>query len=197
MARLSESAIHAFDARPRALAGFQGREAPGKILRIYKTSPPVPIAISPYISKSDYPVPDAISQKCRAVLSSGPLHFVGIYRGSRPTWCADVFDDPALMLFFQRVTPEVRRVGYTRLVGQVQLQSRRFEQLLDVVHSDRLTRLVLELACGATFVLPLTQDDYLVGATLDQAGVSSADRQIQGLYERIRGAWRTHLWHVR
>lgn len=197
MAKLSESTIRRIEAQSLTWGGFKEREASGELWRTYKLVLSARPGISPNVAKIDYPVPAEISQACRAALGAGQLHFVGIYRGGRPTWYADVFDDPALAPLFQRVTPELRRGGYTRLMRQVHLQSRRFEQLLDVVRSDRLTRLVLEVARGATFVLPLTEDDYLVGATLDQTGVKNADEQTQGLYEKVRDSWRTHLQRMR
>ena len=197
MARLSESAVRRIGAQSLNWGGFKDREASGELRQTYQLVVSARPAISPYVARSDFPVPDEISRACRAALGAGGLHFVGIYRGGRQTWCADVFDDPALEPLFQRVTPELRRSGYSMLARQVHLQSRRLEQLLDVVRSDRLTRLVLEVARGGIFVLPLTQDDYLVGATLDQAGVRSADGRAQGLQEKIRGLWRTHLWRMR
>jgi len=196
MTKLSESAARRLGRESLNWGGFEEREASGELWNMYKPAPSAHIAVSPYVARSGYPMPDAVSQACRAALGFGQLHFVGIYRGGRPVWCTDVFDDPALAPLFQRVTPEARRRGYARLVSQVQLQSRRFEQLLNVVRSDHFTRIVLEVARGAAFVLPLNEDDYLVGATLDHAGVKPADQQVQALSEKIRKSWRGHLWRA-
>jgi hypothetical protein len=196
MTKLSESAVRRLEKESLNWGGFKEREASGELWKIYKPVLSAHGPISPYVARSGYPVPDAVSQACRGALDSGHLHFVGIYRGGRPAWCADIFDDPALAPLFQRVTPEARRRGYARLVSQVQLQSRRFEQLLKVVRSDHFTRIVLEVARGAAFVLPLNEDDYLVGATLDHTGVKPADQQVQALSEKIRKSWRGHLWRA-
>ncbi len=191
LVELSESAAHRIGAESLNWARRRSAAAPGEPRPGPAPGPSTGATVPPYVFSGEPSVPDAVARLCTAALDLSHLHYLGIYRGGRVAWYADIFDDPKLAPLFQRVTPEFRRRAYTRLIRQVQLQSRRFGQLLNVVHSDRLTRLVLDVARGATYVLPLTEDDLLVGVTLDHARVERADRQIQALHEKIRGGWAT------
>jgi hypothetical protein len=133
-----------------------------------------------------------VARLCSAVLDRNSVHFVGIYRQGTLVWRADLFDDPALAPLFQRVTPASRRRGYDKVLQQVMMQAGRIMQLLSIVHSDRLIRLVLDVARGAIYILPLGNQGYiLVGVTLVQTQVDDADRKMTVLHRNLTaGAFR-------
>lgn len=134
-------------------------------------------------------VPGTVTDLCLAALSPANLHRVGFYRQDQMIWTADVFGTPALAPFFERVDPAFRRRGYARLAHQARLQASRFGRLLALTGSERLVRLVLDVARGAVYVLPLEDDLYLVGVTLIQSQVDRTDRKLRALQADIRAAW--------
>ena len=131
---------------------------------------------------------NSVAQACREALHRDDLHYLGVFRRGQLTWRVDIFDDPALAPFFQRVTPWSRRRNYDRLIRQVNLQVRRFRHLLALVSSHQLIRLVLDVAHGAIYVLPLSGDEYLVGVTLTRSQAEQADRKMIALYKSVRSA---------
>jgi len=114
------------------------------------------------------------------------LHYVAIFRKGRVAVGADIFEDRALAPFFQKATPELRRVGYGELLRQVELQSDRLRQILETIRSRRLIRLVLDVAQGAIYFMPLGEDDCLVGVTLNQGQVDRADAEFRALYTHLK-----------
>jgi hypothetical protein len=131
-------------------------------------------------------VTDEVKRRCSAMLDRNDVHFVGIYRGDRLVWRADLFTDSALAALFQRVTPASRRRGYDRLLRQVMSQASRILQLLALVRSGLLTRLVLDVARGAIYVLPLgDHEHFLVGVTLLQPQVDAADKKMMKLHHEL------------
>jgi len=183
LAELAESAARRIGAASLKWGGFRGAEHSdsGELWLPGLAAPD----IAPFVTGQDSTLPDVTVEACRRALHRADLHYIAVYRLGQPSWCADIFDDPALRAFFQRVTPMDRRKGYTRLIGHVTLQARRLSHLLTLVRSDLLVRLVLDVARGAIYVLPLNEDDYLVGVTLNQARVEQADRKIRALHGQL------------
>lgn len=134
-------------------------------------------------------IPRPVSDACLAALAAEDLHAIGIYRQGWLVWEADIFEAQALAPLFQRVTPELRRRAYARLAHQVQMQSRRLTRLLDLTGSTRLARLVLDVARGAMYALPLGADEYLVGVTLVQSQVDQTDQKVRDLQSAIHPVW--------
>lgn len=189
LAQLAESAARRIGAASLLWGGFWTREESGKLWISSEAGSPARPNDAPYDgASSERSVTDSVANACRAALHRDDLHYIGIFQRGQLSWCTDIFDDPALAPFFQRVTPWSRRRGYDRLIRQVDLQVRRFRQLLTLVCSDHLIRLVLDVARGAIYVLPLDDDEYLVGVTLIQAHVDRADKKMRTLHESLRSA---------
>lgn len=180
LAELAESAARRMGAASLKWGGFRSAE---------HTDPGDPgltvPGIDPFVSGREDAVAVATREACRRVLHRADLHYIAVFRLGQPAWCADIFEDPALASFFQRVTPTDRRQGYARVIQHMTLQVRRLKQLLSLVRSDRLVRLVLDVARGAIFILPLDEDDFLVGVTLNQARVEQADQRIRLLHGQL------------
>lgn len=183
LAQLAESAARRIGAASLKWGGFRGAEHAGSG-ELWLPGLGAP-AIAPFVTGQDSTVTDSAREACRHALHRADLHYVAVYRLGQPSWCADIFDDPALAPFFQRVKPADRRQGYVRLIRHVTLQARRFGHLLRLVRSDSLVRLVLDVARGAIYVLPLNEDDYLVGVTLNQGRVEQADQKIRALHGQL------------
>jgi hypothetical protein len=185
MTQLAESAVSRLGAPSLNWGGFASRGAPAAFSGPGSAGTAGASPTVPYFSLTDSYAEDPRTQACAAALDPADLHYAGIYRRGQPVAAADIFDHPSLAVFFQRVTPELRRAGYAELMRQVQLQSRRFLQILEVAGSRRLVRLVLDVARGAIFVRPVDEDYYLVGVTLIQSQVETAERRFQALYQSI------------
>lgn len=134
-------------------------------------------------------LPASVTEPSRAALHPDNLHFVGLYQRNTLLWCADIFDTPVLSPFFQRVSASARRRGYSRVVHQVNMQFRRFRQLLELVRSEDLVQLVLNVAHGAIYVRPLSAGEYLVAVTLIRSRVPETGHKAEELYETIRSSW--------
>lgn len=132
------------------------------------------------------PVPQQVMSHCRRKLDLADVHFVAVYHNDRLAWQADLFDAPGLKQLFTGVTPRIRRLGYDQIVRQIAMDGRRITRLLNSVRSDRLTRLVVDVARGAIYVLPFGDGEHcLVGVTLVQSQVQQADWKMMRLYDEI------------
>jgi hypothetical protein len=185
LAQLAESAAHRIGAVSLQWGGFRSREDSGELWLPYQTSPLSPYSATHHRSASSGSiVTGPVKDLCRSALQRDDLHFVGIYHHDQLTWSTDIFEDPALEPFFQRVTPSARRQGYDQVLHQVTMQARRLGSLLRLTGDEQLGRLVLDVARGAVYVMPIG-DDYLVGVTFIQAQVERADQKMRTLHGRL------------
>ncbi|MBO0821594.1 MAG: hypothetical protein J2P26_12180, partial [Nocardiopsaceae bacterium] len=160
--------------------------------------PPAEYPVSPGREAGSRSVPEPSADLGRKALDLADLHFVGLYHDDRLVWRADLFDAPVLGPFFQRVTPESRRQGYNQVIQQVSMDAHRIRQLLDLTRSSRLDRLVIDVARGAIYVLPLEDREYsLVGVTLVQTQVDEADQKLTALRDTLAGAFGPGALRVR
>lgn len=169
--------------------GFRDRDRSGELLLSQRGSKAADAAPAAVDAGPRGVIPEPVLDACRQALHPDNLHYVSIYRGDELLWCADIFDTPELEPFFQVVSPDTRRRGYLHLLKQVGLQYRRFGQLLALVRSERLVRLVLDVARGAVYVFPLAGDDCLVAVTLIQSRVDEADQRARSLHGAISPSW--------
>lgn len=192
LAALARESVQRLGGTSLNWGGFRQREDSGELWAPYQLTAEVPGSAPPYVvSDVGNAVPGVVPDLCLAALSPEDLHSVGIYQRDRLVWCADIFDAPVLAPLFQRVTPSLRRRGYARVAHQVRLQSCRFGRLLELTNSTQLIRLVLDVARGAMYALPLGDDEYLVAVTLIQSRVDQTDQKMRALYAEIRSSWST------
>ncbi|MBO0805763.1 MAG: hypothetical protein J2P25_22155 [Nocardiopsaceae bacterium] len=191
LAELARASVERIGGRPLLWGGFTRRENSDELWVPYQAAKGAPGPVRPAFAGPGDDVPEAAAQACGAALSPDDLHAIGIYRRGQVAWATDIFETPALAPLFQRVTPKSRRRGYARVADQVRLQTRRIYRLLEVTGSGRLERLVLDVARGAIYALPLGGDDYLVGVTLVQSRVDDADQKMRALHERILPLWQS------
>jgi|HubBroStandDraft_5_1064220.scaffolds.fasta_scaffold84674_2 hypothetical protein len=184
IADLATKAARRLGAAPMNWGGFGRWERSDEFGAAYEPAP-AQAPPSPRVFAGRRSVPNAVTQACEAALSSADIHYVGIYRMGEPEWYADILEAPELSSFFQRVTPQRRRAGYAELIRQVYLHSRGLTHLLEIVHSTRLSTLVLDVARGAIYVMPVGRDDYLVAVTLAQSQVERAHIRLRALFEQV------------
>jgi hypothetical protein len=189
MASVVEAAARRLGVESLNWGGFRARQN-ARAQAGDEAAPDVPRS-APHIWYPD-PSPDpeqrSLGQLCMSALHPARLNYAAIFGPERAVVSADIFDNPALAPFFQRVTPELRRSGYADLVRHVYLQGRRILQILQTAGSRRLVRLTLDVARGAIYLMPLDDENYLVGVTLIQAQVEEADAEFRELYARIAKA---------
>jgi hypothetical protein len=169
--------------------GFRQRAESGDLLGPYEVSS-AELAGQPRVHATIYgKIPAGIADAGLAALDPGDVHFVAIYHRRHLVWSADIFEDPAVAPLFQRVTATDRRRGYDRIVRQLDLQDGRIRRLLAAVHGDQLVRLVLDLARGAIYVMPLADGGRLVAVTLLQSQVDVADGKVRSLHSLVDRLW--------
>lgn len=166
--------------------GYRKRGDSGDMWFPGRAVPPDERPVRPETTDGQKTVTEQVVSRCCAALDRNDVHFVGLYRHDTLIWRADLFADPALRSLFQRVTPATRRHGYDRVLRQVMMQAGRIYQLLSLVHSNLLTQLVLDVARGAIYILPLgDHEHYLVGVTLLQTQVSDAGDKMTALHRDL------------
>jgi hypothetical protein len=186
LAQLADRAAHRVGSSSLLWGGYRKRGESGDIWIPGDNVPTSGFPVYPDAAAGRLAVTAEVVRLCSAALGRNTVHFIGIYQQDTPVWQADLFDDPALAPLFQRATPAIRRHGYDKVMQQVMMQWGRILQLLSLVHSDQLTRLVLDVARGAIYILPLGgQGYYLVGVTLVQTQVEDADRKMTVLHRDL------------
>jgi hypothetical protein len=109
------------------------------------------------------------------------LHYLAHWRDGTRSGAADQLDHPRLSRFFTQITPGTRRKLYADLGRQLPTVARQLGRLANPVIGFGLTRIVLDVEEGAVFFYRLSEQDALVGVTLDQAQVSDADHRLAEL----------------
>jgi hypothetical protein len=189
LASLAQVAARRIGAVSLQWGGFRERAESGDLWVPYQVSSRE-LSSQPRVHTTMYgKIPAGIADAGLQALDPGDVHFVAIYQRRHLVWSADIFEDPALAPLFQRVTATDRRRGYDRVVRQLDLQDGRIGRLLAAVHSDRLVRLVLDLARGAIYVMPLADGGRLIAVTLLQPQVDVADRKVRSLHSLVDRLW--------
>jgi hypothetical protein len=188
LASLASSAARRVGATSLLWGGFRDREDSPDLWQPYQPTSATIMSKPRVVTTTFGSVPDQVADACYGTLDFDDIHFVAIYRLGELVWRADLFDDRGLAPLFQRVTPDDRRRGYNHVVHQVHLQDRRIRRLLAAVSSDKQVRLVLDLARGAIYILPLPDGQRLVAVTLFQPQVDVADRKVRQLHSHIQPA---------
>lgn len=190
MSRILEASAERLGAEPLNWGGFRDRSKlrPMPDLGPRPRERDVKASVNTSNGQQAAPLGYTVEQVLEECLSLEHLHFAGIYAQGATVVAADILDDPGLIHFFQRVSPDFRREGYERTVRQVWLQSGTLNRILRTGSAGELDRLVLDVARGALFIAGLGEGPLLLGVTLDQRLVATADRQFNTLLARLRAA---------
>lgn len=123
----------------------------------------------------------AVIDACANAVRPSDLHFVAYCTNNEVVFAADQLDDPSLGPFFTVVTVATRRKFYqefSRELGTIVIEMGR---TVRGILGSPVHRLVLDVEQGAVYYYRLRPGAYLVGVTLDQDRVNSADERIAEL----------------
>ncbi|MEU4517217.1 hypothetical protein AB0F52_00695 [Amycolatopsis sp. NPDC024027] len=109
------------------------------------------------------------------------LQFLAFCANSEPVLTFDRLADPVLAPYFQQITVSARRAFYHRLSREVGDVAARINRTAEDVVGGLLHRLVLDVEQGAVYYYRLGACRYLMGVTLDQDEVSTADDRMAEL----------------
>lgn len=114
------------------------------------------------------------------------LQFVAYCRNGQVEFSADQFDDPQLGPYFQEISVAERRLFYQNMCRQFPMVVRKFGRISVSVTGGKIERLVLDVEQGALYYYRICPGEYLVGVTIDQRQVASADDKIGEIALRCR-----------
>ena len=113
---------------------------------------------------------------CRAAVNPVGLQYVAHFRDTALLSSTDRFDEKSLSHLFVRISPEARRRMYAELGAQVPARAVDLSQAVRTLLPSTLERVVLDVEQGAIFIHHLIGEEFLLGVTLSQNRVATADR---------------------
>ncbi|WP_214411925.1 hypothetical protein [Sphaerisporangium fuscum] len=121
-------------------------------------------------------------------VNAGDLHYAALYRDWSPAYAGDVFGDPALGVWFTDITVAARRALYRDIAERLRTDLARLRHALRTVLDDTVRRLVLDVQAGALYVhwLGPAPGDFVLGVTLLQDKVATAERRLTALTDAVR-----------
>lgn len=132
--------------------------------------------------------PHGRSELMRSALSPDGLHYVALFEEGRPLFAEDILEHPDLVEYFQRSSPLTRRAAYQSVALMCWRYQSRRECLLADSGMGPEVRLVLDVARGALFFVPLGGGTALVGVTLHQNRIRNAEAALRTLQASMREA---------
>jgi hypothetical protein len=130
---------------------------------------------------------DDLLRLFRAAVNPADVHYAAYHQGGHLVSAADCLDDGSIRHLFTQITPAARRRKYGDIGASFPVLARRFGQLMTAAVSGRLLRAVLDVEQGAIYYYRLADNAYLIGVTLQQAEVKSADDRMAALADAFRG----------
>jgi hypothetical protein len=121
----------------------------------------------------------------QAALDPDGLHYVALFQEGHLLLAEDILDHPNLVEYFQRSSPFSRREAYQSVALMCWRYQSRRESLLEENGLGPEVRLVLDVARGALFFLPVSEDLTLVGVTLHQNRLLRAEADLRRAEEKL------------
>ncbi|MFT7838906.1 hypothetical protein Q5530_22425 [Saccharothrix sp. BKS2] len=118
---------------------------------------------------------------CLSAVRVRDLHVVAHVVDGEVRALVDCLGDVSLAPFFKQVTVEARRRFYQGFLPELGALATRLNRAVAPVVGGLLVRLVLDVEMGAVYYYRQRAGEYLVGVTIDQSRVSSADARMSGL----------------
>lgn len=140
-------------------------------------------ALTPY-----GPETDGVVALCASRLDVSSLHYVAYHARGKGLFRVDVLDHPDLAPLVGLATPDRHRRIYENYGTRLKALMAHLDDDFDELDSGRLVRLVLDVEKGAVFIIEVHEHSgrYLLGVTLDQSHVDTADEEMRGLTAEIR-----------
>ncbi|KKK05896.1 hypothetical protein [Micromonospora sp. HK10] len=121
---------------------------------------------------------------CRAAVRPHDLHLVTLVENGRPVFCVDVLRDGRFTAPRWASAGE-RRARYAQVAVELPDYVRELGRTARVPIGGPLRRVVLDVENGALYYRRIDDSRYIVGLTLHQPQVSSAERQL----DAVLAAW--------
>ncbi|NUT47555.1 MAG: hypothetical protein HOV94_09645 [Saccharothrix sp.] len=139
---------------------------------------PLPTAdgAEPHVTAGEGPL-----TACLAAVRPDDLHLVAHVVAGEVRVMVDCLGDPSLAPFFKQVTVDARRRFYHGFVQELGALAGKLNRAVNPVVGGLMERLVLDVEMGAIYYYRLRAGEYLVGLTIDQARVPSADDRMSAL----------------
>ena len=134
------------------------------------------------------PETDGVVALCAARLGLPSLHYVAYHARGKGLFRVDVLDHPDLAPLVGLTTPDRHREIYENYGARLKALMTHLDDDFDELDSGRLIRLVLDVEKGAVFVIEVHEHSgrYLLGVTLDQSHVDTADNELRKLTAEVR-----------
>lgn len=140
-------------------------------------------ALAPY-----GPETDGVVALCASRLGVSSLHYVAYHARGKGLFRVDMLDHPDLAPLVGWAAPDRHRRIYENYGTRLKALMTHLDDDFDELDSGRLVRLVLDVEKGAVFVIEVHERSgrYLLGVTLDQSHVDTADDEMRRLTAEIR-----------
>jgi hypothetical protein len=122
-----------------------------------------------------------VEAACVNAVGPADLHYVALHTNRTVALLVDCMDHDDVSRFFTQISVSDRRAFYRRFGHDLPHVVGRFTRMTAPVIGARLLRMVLDVEQGALCYYRLAHDSYLVGATLNQARVATADDKVAAL----------------
>ncbi|GAB2960392.1 hypothetical protein GCM10027280_56520 [Micromonospora polyrhachis] len=142
-------------------------------------NPPTEVR-DPDLAEDDEDVQHRIA-RCRDALDVEDLHFAAVCRYGAVSFSVDVLGDDRLSPFFDSITVAQRRRFYRDFGARIESRLRGLLRSVYPVVGRRLARAVFDVEQGALYCYPIRPGEFLLGVTLDQNRVGSADDKVARL----------------
>ncbi|GAA3597786.1 hypothetical protein GCM10022223_11220 [Kineosporia mesophila] len=132
------------------------------------------------------PSGESVESLCKRAVTGTELHFVAFFDDQTCQLFADQFDEPAVRELSIDLSSRARRRMYLELGTQVPDRAGELGRAVQALVPGEVQRVVLDVERGAIYVYRLEGRRFLLGVTLDQEVVGTADRLMASLARRCR-----------
>lgn len=127
-----------------------------------------------------------LTNLCELAVDGTELHFVAYFAGEACQVFRDQLDAPNVRELSLELSARARRRMYLELGGQVPARAGELSRAVRSLIPGALQRMVLDVEQGAIYVYRLEGPRFLLGVSLDQKVVGTADRLMASLTRQSR-----------
>jgi hypothetical protein len=123
---------------------------------------------------------------CREAIRPAALHLVARCNDGEIVFMVDCFDDEALRPYFTQLDADARRKFYLGHAREIGLMATALGRTVHTaLGGGMVVRMVLDVEQGAIYYNRLRPGDYLIGVTVDPAGVANSDEEMARLTNTV------------
>jgi len=122
-----------------------------------------------------------VEDHCRQALDARDLQFIGYYVDGQCRFHVDALEAQALNPFFRRSSRAERRLMYERSGRQLDWLIENLDTYMQHLSGGILIRVVFDVEQGALYYCNIDEGTYLMGVTMIQDEVLTADEKIRNL----------------